>query len=288
MAEEKKREVKEKTEKIKTKKRNQKKAKEEPKEVSCDTREPSDNCSTGDEGLTAQKRKGTIWKIIFPELDMQDKKHKLERRVCSQVEAKVDEDPTVRKWAKKLVDFEDSKEAQAMSKDEFTKQKNRISAQLSRVRRNAIMQSLIQVCIYNIKTKMEQDDDIKEVKEVLKDHMCRDCKEKFTGASCSDPRPSTLHHSPSSSPSHRENRPAITFTRGGAFNIFMGLALVACIMSVAFIGSGDKNGPYPALDVSNPGSGNRYLREASEQLPVPFTGQTEGINYQQDMDRWLK
>jgi hypothetical protein len=176
-----------------------------------------------------------------------------------------------------------------MSKDDFTKQKNRISAQLSRVRRNAIMQSLIQVCIFNIKAKMEQDEDIEEVKQVLKEHLCRECKGKFTGNKCPNDKPSTLSNSPSNSPSHRDNRPAVTFSRGGAFNIFMSLALVACIMSVAFIGTGEhNNGSYPALDVSNPSSGNRFLRGVEEQLPIPVCSQTQGMSTQQDIDRMLK
>jgi hypothetical protein len=285
MPEEKKNEVMEKTKKIKEKKR----TKKNKKEASSAPSEPSENSSTGDESSSAQKRKGTIWKIIFPELDMNDKALKLERKVCSQVEAKVDEDPTVKKWNKKLKDFESSKESSSMSKDDFTKQKNRISAQLSRVRRNAIMQSLIQVCIFNIKAKMEQDEDIEEVKQVLKEHLCTECKGKFTGSSCPNSRPSTLSHAPSSTSSQRVNRPAITFSRGGAFNIFMSLALVACIMSVAFIGTGENNnGPYPALDVSNPSSGNRYLREVEEQLPIPVCSETQIMRHQQDFDRMLK
>lgn len=122
-----------------------------------------------EENVNPQKRKGTIWKILFPDKKFKDVDCELERYVCAQVETKISQDPKVLKIYNDLQAFEESEESKKMLKDLYTKQKNRMSAQLSRERREAILHSLINVCIENIKAKKEMDKDIVEVKQVLKD-----------------------------------------------------------------------------------------------------------------------
>lgn len=124
------------------------------------------------DAVSPQKRKGTIWKILFPDKKSEDEACELERLVCKQVEQQISIDPKVIKCYNELTQFEDSQESKEMSRSEYTKKKNRISAQLSRERREAILHSLIAVCIDNIKAKKELDEDITEVREVLKETLC--------------------------------------------------------------------------------------------------------------------
>lgn len=118
-----------------------------------------------------QKRKSTIWKILFPKKTFEHPDCDLERLVCSQVENQIAKNEKVIECYRQLRVFEDSEEAKSMTKADFIKQKNRISAQLSRERREAIMHSLIDVCLNNIKAKKELDADIEEVKQVLKESL---------------------------------------------------------------------------------------------------------------------
>jgi len=142
-----------------------------------------ESAEESDESVNPQKRKGTIWKILFP--DKKSEKHgtELERLVCRQVEYQISKNPKVKKSYNELEKFENSEEGQTMNRSEFTKKKNRISAQLSRERREAILHSLINVCIENIKAKKELDSDIEEVKRVLKATICQECTSKLKNAS---------------------------------------------------------------------------------------------------------
>jgi hypothetical protein len=149
----------------------------------------SEESKTIDDSITPQKRKGTIWKILFPDKDIEDRECDLERLVCSQVENQIAKDLKVIECFKQLKAFESSPEGLNMSKVEYTKKKNRISAQLSRERREAIMHSLINVCITNIKAKKDLNADVEEVKHLLKDTLCSDCKQSLRGK----PNPTTIN-----------------------------------------------------------------------------------------------
>ncbi|CAI2385556.1 unnamed protein product [Moneuplotes crassus] len=189
--------------------------------------------------ITPQKRKGTIWKILFPNKAYDDKKCELERLVCGQVESQISQNPKVIECYNQLKAFEKSKEAKNMTKGDFTKQKNRISAQLSRERREAIMHSLINVCINNIKGKKELDADIEEVKAVLKESLCDTCTKNLSGAQCTPKRPSTVNIKASSSMNfnQKKSNPALTVSRPGAWGLLMSFAVIACVFGVAFMGS---------------------------------------------------
>ena len=175
---------------IRDKKREQK-MKHKPNKNSCQINQntSSEESKITDDSITPQKRKGTIWKILFPDRDIEDDECELERLVCSQVENQIAKDLKVIECFKQLKAFESSPEGLNMSKVEYTKKKNRISAQLSRERREAIMHSLINVCITNIKAKKDLNADVEEVKHLLKDTLCSDCKISLRGK----PNPSTIN-----------------------------------------------------------------------------------------------
>ena len=207
-------------------------------EDSKNSSDPSTLPATGDDEGTvnAQKRKGTIWKILFPEKKNEKQGTELERLVCRQVEHQISKDPKVKKSYADLENFENSEEGQSMTRSEFTKKKNRISAQLSRERREAILHSLIKVCLDNINAKKELDNDIEEVKKVVKSTICEDCSDKFKNLACPNKHPSTLSKKSagSKSPKPIKNVPAMTVSRSGAYSILFAFATMACIAMVAF------------------------------------------------------
>lgn len=151
---------------------------ESSKSISSPSNE-KESAEDDDDSVNPQKRKGTIWKILFP--DKKSEKHgtELERLVCKQVEFQISKNPKVIKSYTELEKFEHSEEGKNMDRSEFTKKKNRISAQLSRERREAILHSLMNVCIENIKAKKELDSDIEEVKRVLKETLCNECTDRL-------------------------------------------------------------------------------------------------------------
>ena len=131
-----------------------------------------------------------------------------------------------------------------MTKSEFTKQKNRISAQLSRERREAIMHSLISVCINNIKAKKELDADIEEVKQVLKESLWGSCNSNLRGVQCSSEKPSTLHIKASGDKemkdiNEKKSISAISVSRPGTWGLLMSFAVIAWVLGVALISPED-------------------------------------------------
>lgn len=208
------------------------------------TKLPSDESV---ESVEPQKRKGTIWKILFPNMTFDEKNIELEKLVCKQVEHHISKDPNVIKIYQELKSFEESEESKQMPKGEYVKKKNRISAQLSRERREAILHSLINVCIENIKEKQSLDSDIQEVKQVLKDTLCGNCCSKLKGAQLvENQKPSTTHKKAAGGnlTLNRRGNSAITISRPGTWGIFMSIAVIACVLSVAFF---DINGGPAAI-----------------------------------------
>ncbi len=220
--------------KIRAKKREQKRKRRNKEAAESEKSSCKGSSSTVSEeaksiAITPQKRKGTIWKILFPNKNYADENCELERLVCSQVENQIAINPKVIDCYKQLQNFEQSEEAKGMTKGDFTKQKNRISAQLSRERREAIMHSLINVCINNIKSKKELDADIEEVKLVLKESLCDTCTSNLSGVECSSQRPSTIHKKAANSFKSKEKKsnPAITVSRPGTWGLLMSFAVIA-------------------------------------------------------------
>ena len=253
--------------KLKEKKRIQKMKRRN--QESSDSDSPySPNNSSGDESVAPQKRKGTIWKILFPDKKYDDPAFELERLVCTQVEFQISKDPKVIKSYQELKVFEESEECKQMTKAEYTKKKNRISAQLSRERREAIMHSLINVCIQNIKAKKELDEvegDIDEARQILKDTLCDTCCTKLKGATLQKEAPSTLGIKPSKGPkvTPKKNNPGIVVSRPGTWGLLMSFAVIACVFSVAFLNvnesSRSERGPIGTELIHS-----RYLREDPE------------------------
>lgn len=231
--------------KIRAKKRDQKRKRRNKEAAGSEGFSSKRSSSThSGETITPQKRKGTIWKILFPDKNFSDVNCELERLVCSQVENQIANNPKVIECYRQLKAFEESEEAKAMTKGDFTKQKNRISAQLSRERREAIMHSLINVCINNIKGKKELDDDIEEVKHVLKESLCDTCSTNLRGAHCSSHKPSTVNKPAAGSfkVKDKKSNAAITVSRPGTWGLLMSFAVIACVFGVAFLGQEDANG----------------------------------------------
>ena len=223
----------------------------------------SEESKTTKTSVSPQKRKGTIWKILFPNKNFDDENCDLERLVCSQVENQISKSPKVIECIRQLEIFEESEEAKSMTKSEFTKQKNRISAQLSRERREAIMHSLINVCINNIKAKKELDADIDEVKEVLKDTLCNSWSSTLKGAECRNQRPSTIHLKAAGSPlnKNKKSNPAITVNRPGTWGLLMSFAVIAWVFGVALMGPEENTGQVSGGVVPTEGYPLRQLKE---------------------------
>jgi hypothetical protein len=221
----------------------------------------SEESKTTDDSITPQKRKGTIWKILFPDKDIEDDECELERLVCSQVENQIARDLKVIECFKQLKAFESSPEALNMSKVEYTKKKNRISAQLSRERREAIMHSLINVCVTNIKAKRDLNADVEEVKHLLKDTLCSDCKHSLRGKPNPTVRPTTIHTKAACDTKEKRKNPGITITRPGAWGIVMSFAVMACIFTAAFVNMDTQSDPaYSALPETKISDPIRYLK----------------------------
>lgn len=261
---------------LKEKKR-RKKGNQKTKDTKSESESNSDRTSTksptGDatDSVSPQKRKGTIWKILFPDKKSEDEGRELERLVCRQVEQQISTDTKVIKCYNDLTQFEESHESKEMSRSEYTKKKNRISAQLSRERREAILHSLIAVCIDNIKAKKELDEDIEEVKEVLKETLCDSCCGKLKGAKHSEhsQKPSTLSKNTATLP-HISNRnkknSSMTIHRPGAWGLLMSFAVIACVLSVAFLDGNGGNSSIGGLPASQDYATPRYLRSDSSSF----------------------
>lgn len=243
------------------------KAKDEKSESGKSSAVLSTKSPTGEDedSVSPQKRKGTIWKILFPDKKSEDDACELERLVCSQVETQISKDPKVIKSYKELKLFEESDESQEMTKSEYTKKKNRISAQLSRERREAILHSLINVCIQNIKAKKELDADIDEVREVLKGTLCDGCSANIKGATWQNAKPSTLGLKPAGAAQSKEKRPnpGIVISRPGTWGLLMSFAVIACVLSVAFLDFNKTERGISGVPASENLMNARYLREDS-------------------------
>lgn len=117
-----------------------------------------------------------------------------------------------------------------MEKHEFTLIKNRISAQLSRERRQAILHSLINVCLENIKAKRDLDDDIDEAKNIIKSNICDGCKTRFKEIASGKCLSSTLNKQ-AASDAQTKSKPkktsALSISRNGTLAIIMSLAVFA-------------------------------------------------------------
>ena len=255
--------------KLKEKKRVQKrnrKSSQESEEESDSLGSTTKSPISSQNAVAPQKRKGTIWKILFPNKSSDGFDNELERLVCTQVEHQISRDPGVIKSFQELKRFEDSKETEQISKSEYTKKKNRISAQLSRERREAIMHSLINVCIENIKAKKELDGDIEEVKQVLKDTLCQDCCSKLKGTPAPEACQSTLNikKSGASKPKSKKKTPGIVVRRPGSWGLLMSFAVIAWVLSVAFMSVKESHtSEMGTSDVGTELMNSRYLREDS-------------------------
>ena len=231
-----------------------------------------------DDSITPQKRKGTIWKILFPDKDIEGDECELERLVCTQVENQIAKDPKVIECYKQLKAFEISSEAMDMTKAEYTKKKNRISAQLSRERREAIMHSLINVCITNIKAKKDLNADVEEVKHLLKDTLCSDCKLNLRGKQSPATRPSTLNMKAASDLKEKKKNPGITISRPGAWGIVMSFAVIACIFTATFVNMDSQtDAAFASLPDSKLADPIRFLKsmDESDNLPALISDQKE-------------
>lgn len=124
------------------------------------------------------KKKDTVWKIIMPG---KDRKYATttEERVVQEIEDLVDRQPLVQKSLKQLQELDDalaSSKPSSAEKAAYTSKKNRISAQLSRDRRSAIVQSLMDLCVDNIERRENLEFELDEAKDVLKKTLCEECK----------------------------------------------------------------------------------------------------------------
>lgn len=274
--------------KIRDKKREQK-MKNKPNGGNKDSDQTSPKSSSEgskitDDSIAPQKRKGTIWKILFPEKDIEDDESEIERLVCTQVENQIAKDPKVIECYKQLKAFETSAEALGMTKIEYTKKKNRISAQLSRERREAIMHSLINVCITNIKAKKDLNADVEEVKYLLKDTLCSDCKLSLKGNQSPALKPSTINMKAASDFKEKKKNPGITITRPGAWGIVMSFAVIACLFTASFVNLDNQNDPnFAALAETKMSDPIRYLKSFDESDNVPAL-----ISDQKEFDQLAK
>ena len=189
------------------------------------------------DSVSPQKRKGTIWKILFPDKKNETEGTELERLVWKQVEYQISKNPNVINCCNELENFENSEEANVMDKHEFTLIKNRISAQLSRERRQAILHSLINVCLENIKAKRELDDDIDEAKNIIKSTIWEWWKTKFKEMTNLH-KNSTINKEAASDahtkPKQKKNS-MISISRNGTFALIMSLAVFACIATMSLL-----------------------------------------------------
>ena len=189
------------------------------------------------DSVSPQKRKGTIWKILFPDKKNETEGTELERLVWKQVEYQISKNPNVINCCNELENFENSEEANVMDKHEFTLIKNRISAQLSRERRQAILHSLINVCLENIKAKRELDDDIDEAKNIIKSTIWEWWKTKFKEMTNLH-KNSTINKDAASDahtkPKQKKNS-MISISRNGTFALIMSLAVFACIATMSLL-----------------------------------------------------
>lgn len=244
----------------------------------------SEESKTTEDSIAPQKRKGTIWKILFPDKELESDECELERLVCTQVENQIAKDAKVIECYKQLKAFETSAEGLGMSKIEYTKKKNRISAQLSRERREAIMHSLINVCITNIKAKKDLNADVEEVKHLLKDTLCSDCKLNLKGKQSPTLKPSTINMEAASDFKEKKKTAGITITRPGAWGIVMSFAVIACLFTASFVNLDNQNDPnftaIPETKLSDP---IRYLKSFDDSYNVPAL-----ISDQKEFDQLAK
>ena len=86
------------------------------------------------------KKKDTIWKIIMPD-KRREHATDSERRLVEEVEAMIEQRPQVQKTLRALQELDEktTEDSTKDAKERYTVKKNRISAQLSRDRRSAIV-----------------------------------------------------------------------------------------------------------------------------------------------------
>ena len=285
--------VKEGQDRYREKKRLKKMKQKVPKKVSFDgdlatgSNSPSaGKASSIDEAdsCTPQKRKGTIWKILFPQEKTETEGTELQRLVCRQVEDQISKNSKVIQICEQLKNLENSEEGKSMLKDEFTKKKNRISAQLSRERRGAILHSLINVCIENIKAKKQYEADLIEVKQILKDTLCDPCTKNLINIAEESKRPSTINKPVSKNKPirGRKTTPAVTVAGGGAVKMMMtifGLAVIACIAGVTLA---------PQAQPTSFISMNGDMSSDASKLETSSLRLLGADTYNCDMEEWAK
>lgn len=264
---------------LKKMKNKHKNSTDEKSETSKDSSEPSTKNLNIEENdsVSPQKRKGTIWKILFPDKKSEIEGTELERLVWKQVEYQISKNPNVISWWNELENFENSEEANSMDKHEFTLIKNRISAQLSRERRQAILHSLINVWLENIKAKQELDSDIDEAKKIIKSTICDGWKTKFkeiTSGKCMNSTINKEAASDTHSKSKTKKSSALSISRNGTLAILMSLAVFAWIATIGLLPSTENkqmmvNTNLSLIDYSSEiqtinSMEKRYLRSSTE------------------------
>ena len=110
-----------------------------------------------------------------------------EQRVVEEVEQMIERRPNVLKTLQALNDLETNNTRE--NRDKYTVQKNRISAQLSRDRRSAIVQSLMELCVTNFEKRDALERDLEDAKDILQKTLCGTCKDGLRKR-CSKPKKS--------------------------------------------------------------------------------------------------
>ena len=90
----------------------------------------------------------------------------------------IEKTPQVKKTLQALSELDESnlENSNRGGKEKYTVKKNRISAQLSRDRRSAIVQSLMELCVQNIEKRKHMEQELEEAKDILKRTLCDGCK----------------------------------------------------------------------------------------------------------------
>lgn len=125
------------------------------------------------------KKKDTVWKIIMPG---KNRKYATftEQKVVREIESLIDKQPLVQKSLTQLKEIDEAIQNSSPNqskKNEYTSKKNRISAQLSRDRRSAIVQSLMELCVSSMEQKEELEGELEGARDILKKSLCTDCKD---------------------------------------------------------------------------------------------------------------
>jgi len=187
------------------------------------------------------KKKDTIWKIVLPNVNRKNATSS-ERRVVDKVESLIDKNPRVMKSLSQLHSLENGNVRYSKSeKEKFTIKKNRISAQLSRDRRSAIVQSLMELCVQNVSKRDEIETDLDEAKEILQKTLCNDCKGNLKMAGSSPRKDNRKRKGASSNLS----------VKGKGNAIILSILAASVALVSLYSGSGQKD-QVPAVVLNSP------------------------------------